>query len=178
MQNSHLSRYTSYMLTPLTVFNMKEKLIVLLLGVHLVIVYMGSNLFNLGCLPLRVQSTLSVYCSMVGAIQYNFFAVNITTQPIAKCYILDSDNEIKSEVFGEEQGSYEFKMGMPFEVFYSEHAHELTARLAAAYCYKVYPHAQVVKVCLGQYQVPTVNEFNKGKRCTFSEYYNGTYLHE
>ena len=157
---------------------MKKLLITSLLAIHLIILYLGSNLFDLRRLPLRMQAPLNIYFAGVGATTYGFFAIDYTSQPVVKCYILETDNTIKEEAFGLEEASYEFKSGLPFEILYSQGAYELAARLAADHCYRTHPSAKVVKISLGQYQVPSTTEYKAGKKCSFSEYYNGTYLHE
>lgn len=157
---------------------MKRRLIILFLFIHLTAIYVGSNLFDMRWLPLRIQAPLGIYFTGIGATTYAFFAIDYTTQPVAKCFILLSDNTMKEEVFGREEDSYAFKSGLPFEILYSQHAYEVAARLAAADCYRKYPDAKVVKISLGQYQVPSVVEYKTGKQCSYSEYYSGTYLHE
>jgi hypothetical protein len=157
---------------------MKKFVIIALLAAHLVIIYLGSNLFDMRWLPLRMQAPLAIYFAGVGATTYGFFAIDYTTQPVVKCYILNADNTIIEEAFGLEEASYEFKSGLPFEILYSQRAYELAARLAADHCYHIHPNAKVVRISLGQYQVPSVVDYDSGKQCSFSEYYNGTYLHE
>ena len=157
---------------------MKKFLIISFLTAHLIIIYLGSNLFDMRWLPLRIQAPLSIYFAGVGATTYGFFAIDYTTQPVAKCYILEADNTLKEEAFGKEEASYEFKSGLPFEILYSQHAYEVAARLAADYCYHRHPNAQAVKVSLGQYQVPSINEYKTGGKGAFLENYKGTYLHE
>jgi hypothetical protein len=157
---------------------MKRILIISFLVLHLTIIYLGSNLFDLRWLPLPMQAPIGIYFAGVGATNYNFFAINITSQPVVKCYILGADNDLKEDAFGLEEASYEFKAGLPFEILYFQHAYEVAARLAADDCYRKYPDAKVVKISLGHYQVPSVAEYNAGKQCSYSEFYTGTYLHE
>jgi hypothetical protein len=157
---------------------MKKKIIILLLGAHLILVYMSTCFFNINWIPFRIQRPFIIYSEAVGAIRYDFFATDITTQPVAKCYVLDSDDQIKAEVFGTEGSAYDFKAGLPFDVLFSQKAHELSARIAAMNCYKLHPHAKVVKVMLGEFQVPLIGEYRKGKKNTFLEYYSGIYVHE
>ncbi|WP_276088250.1 hypothetical protein [Pedobacter sp. JY14-1] len=154
---------------------MKLKLLKLLFSFHLLIVFLGSNLFEYKSKFL--DNIILPYAAWTGGgFGYSFFSPNVGNQTVVKAYTLHSDKTLRQDALGAGTDMLDNRFGSVIQTFRNQKAYELMARTVAAYVFAKYPDAGVTHISVGEYQSPGISEYRKNKpKARFREIYNGTY---
>ena len=186
---THLETYTSKLLIAcavlcamkfvyFAVLVMKKKLIIFLLAMHLLFIYMGTQLFSFGLLPPRVQLGVMYYLSLVGGHPYSFFSPDIPSQTIVTCLVTDSAGEAHTITFDQSRNTLELRSTYTMQLLADNHDYETITQLAHNYCAARYGHARKIQVSIGRYVAPMMEEYKAGKRGGIKEQYEQTFPNE
>ena len=157
---------------------LRKNIVIFLLSLHLILIFLGSSLFDFGKVPLALQPSIATYLALTGGHPYNFFSPDIPTQIIVKCYITETDGQITMETFDRKSNIFQLRANYLFQLLDNAGDNETAARLAAHYCFRQHSNTRSVRVSVGKFIVPSIDEYKQGKQCSYSELYTQTYLHE
>lgn len=157
---------------------MRKKLIICLLGLHLLVFFSASSLINFGSLPDVYQKAAVHYLAVTGGHPYNFFSPDIPKQIVVKCFITDSTGKSYMETFDKNTNTFELRANYLFQLLDNGDDPESAVQIAARYCFGHHRSAEKVKVSIGKFIVPSIAAYKKGVACSFSEIYSETFPHE
>jgi hypothetical protein len=152
---------------------MKKKLIIFLLALHLLLIFVGTSLFNFSKIPVSLQAPVIYYLSLIGGHNYAFFSPDIPPQTIVRCEIKYKSGGSRTITFDRTSNTFALRADYVFQLLSSNSDYETAAQIAARDCINISPpRTQQVKVSIGTFIVPSVEEYKAGKRPTFSELYS------
>lgn len=152
---------------------MKKKLITFLLALHLALILVGTSLFDFGRVNDIFQGPISYYLSLTGGHNYAFFSPDIPAQTIVKCKIIYKSGESHIISFESTSTTFDLRTDYLFQLLSSNSDYETAAKIAARYCINISPAStKLVKVSIGTFEVPTIEEYKNGQTATFSELYS------
>jgi hypothetical protein len=152
---------------------MKKKLIIFLLALHLLLIFMGTNLWDFSKVPVSLKTPIMYYMSLIGGHNYAFFSPDIPPQTIVRCEIVYKSGESRFVNFDNTHNTFALRADYVFQLLSSNSDYETAAEIAARYCINKSPiHTQLVKVSIGTFIVPSVEDYKAGKTPTFSELYS------
>lgn len=151
---------------------------IFLLSLHLLLIFLGTSLFDFGKIPSALQSPIAFYLAITGGHPYNFFSPDIPTQIVVRCFITEADGQIKTETFDRKSNIFQLRANYLFQMLTNGGNPEASAEIAAHYCVSRHPNARSVRVSIDRFMVPPIEEYKKGKQCSYSELYTQTFLHE
>lgn len=157
---------------------MRNKLLTFLLALHLFVVFLGTGLVDFSAVPRAMQGPVSYYLAICGGHPYNFFSPDIPKQVVVNCYITDSSGAEHTEAFAEKKNSYQLRANYLFQLLDNINDPQTAARLAARDCFKRYKGAAKVRIEIGRYIVPPVEDFKQGKKAGIASIYTQTFTHE
>ena len=157
---------------------MKKSIIIALLALHLLLIFLGTSLFDFGKVPSVLQSPIAFYLSLTGGHPYNFFSPDIPTQIVVRCYITEADGQIRTETFDRKSNIFQLRANYLFQMLTNGDNPEAASQIAANYCFTRHTAARSVRVSIDRFIVPSVEDHKQGKQCSFSELYTQTFPHE
>jgi hypothetical protein len=148
-----------------------------LLGMHLLIVALGSGIINIHG---RVwDACITRYCSWTGGgFGYSFFSPNVGNQTVVKTYTVDAQRHIYQDAFGTGDDIAGSRISSVIHTLGNHHAYELLSRMLVSNLYKKYPEANGVYVCIGEFVPPSAKQFRlKTAKDNFREVFTGTFVY-
>lgn len=154
---------------------MKNIHLKLFFAIHLLFVFVGSNLFEYK--SKTIDSIVLPYASYTGGgFGYSFFSPNVGNQTVVKVYTLKSDKTLRQDAFGTGTTMFDSRFGAAIHTFRNRKAYELMSRIVASYVFAKYPGSAIAHISVGEYQVPTVTAYRLNRSAaTYREVYTGTY---
>jgi hypothetical protein len=157
---------------------MRNKIISLLLVLHLSVIFMGTCLIDFGKIPVVLQAPIVWYLAVTGGHPYNFFSPDVPSQIVVRCYITDSAGKIEMETFDRNTNTFELRSNYLFQLLDNNGDQEAAANIAAHYCFAHHHNAKSVRVSINKFMVPSIHEYKTGKHCYYSELYTQDFTHE
>ena len=156
---------------------MKKKLVIFILGIHLLLIVAGTSMVDFEKIPEVLQKPIGYYLAMTGGHPYNFFSPDIPMQIVVKCYILDTAGRLSVIHFDKNTNTFELRTNYVFQLLNNTDDLETAADIAAKYCFRQCKDAASVRVSIGKWVVPSIEEYKVGKSSNFAEIYTQTFKH-
>lgn len=155
---------------------MKTLYLKLFFGIHLVFVFLGSNLFDYK--SKTIDHIVLPYASWTGGgFGYSFFSPNVGNQTVVKVYTLLPDKTLKQDAFGTGTSLLDSRFGAAIHTFRNRKAYELMSRIIASYVFSRYPESGITHISVGEYQTPDMASFRSNQLAAkYREVYTGTYI--
>lgn len=157
---------------------LKKKLIIFLLGLHLLLIAVGTCLFDFSRVPSVLQPYVSVYLALIGGHSYAFFSPDVPRQVVAHCLVTDSAGDKQIITYGWGRNTAELRATYLIQFLDNVTAPEVAAKLLAEESFKRCPHARSIQVLIGYINVPAVKDYKLGARNSFELEYHETFYHE
>jgi len=127
--------------------------------------------------PDQVSRTISVYSAYTGADgQFEFFAPDVGTQLRAQFDVMGNNGQITTHTLEKKNNSEaDLRVGNMINVFWAQGFDQKVQRsIAASWAGKMfgrYPFAKEVVVRIQEYHLPSMDEFKRGNRPYWKDYY-------
>ena len=157
---------------------MKNRLISILLIIHLFLIILGTNLVDFAKVPAFLRSPVGFYLALTGGHSYASFSPDIPTQIVVRCYITDRTGQVLTRTIEKKANTFDLRANYLFQFLDNVSDLETAGKLAADHCFKTYPDAVSVRVSIGRFIVPKITEYKAGRKSNFAELYTNTFDHE
>ena len=98
-------------------------------------------------------------------------------QIVVRCYIVDTAGKTSVIHFDKNTNTFELRTNYVFQLLNNTDDPETAADIAAKYCFRKCKDAASVRVSIGKWVVPSIEEYKAGKSSSFAEIYTQTFKH-
>lgn len=158
---------------------MNKWFIGILLCAHLLLLCLGTDLFDFGKVPRRLRPFVLHYLALCGGHPYAFFSPEVPKEILVECRVLKSDGQIEIIRFGSGASSTELRETYLYQFLNNSSAIETTGPLLAAhYCFLKYPMARSVQVSIRILKIPTIAASRAGTQASMEELVHQDFAHD